>query len=333
MSAPQGSPQAQQEVQDVSAPFHAGELRLQDITGVRERMAQVGRNFIRDRMPDQHRAFFAQLPFVIAAGLDAQGQPWATILAGAPGFMHAPDAQHLQIRSASRPGDPLVALWQPGAPIGLLGIEPHTRRRNRMNGRLDAVDAQGMRVAVRQSFGNCPKYIHPRQVTWQAGEGGESASRVSAEGAVLSERAHAMVARADTLFIASASPDAGQPNQARSGGVDVSHRGGPMGFARLDDVKQGEHGAHTTLTIPDYVGNFMFNTLGNILLQPRAGLLFVDFQSGATLHLAGHAEVLLDSPELARFEGAQRLLKVRVTQGWLIEGALPQLAVLPGVPA
>lgn len=329
MSAPQDAPQAQ----DATAPFHAGELRLQDITGVRERMAQVGRNFIRDHMPDQHRAFFAQLPFVIAAGLDAQGQPWATILAGEPGFMHTPDAQHLQIHRVSRPGDPLAALWQPGAPIGLLGIEPHTRRRNRMNGRLDAADAQGMLVAVRQSFGNCPKYIHPRRVVWQAGEGGGPACHVSAEGAVLSERARAMVAQADTLFIASASPDAGQPSPARSGGVDVSHRGGPVGFARLDQVPGGEHGAHTTLTIPDYVGNFMFNTLGNILLQPRVGLLFVDFQSGATLHLAGHAEVLLDSPELARFEGAQRLLKVRVTQGWLIEGALPQLAVLPGEPA
>ena len=131
----------------------------------------------------------------------------------------------------------------------------------------------------------------------------------------------------------SASPDAGQPDQARSGGVDVSHRGGPVGFARLDQVASAARGPHTTLTIPDYVGNFMFNTLGNILLQPRVGLLFVDFQTGATLHLAGHAEVLLDSPEIARFEGAQRLVKVRVTRGWLVDGALPQLAVEPGVPA
>ncbi len=318
---------------DEAAPFHAGELQLQALTGVQDRMAQVGRNFIRDHMPDQHRAFFAQLPFVIAGGLDVQGQPWATILAGEPGFMQTPDAQHLQIHHASQPGDPLAAMWQPGAPIGLLGIEPHTRRRNRMNGQLEQADAQGMRVAVRQSFGNCPKYIHPRKVVWQGREGGGPARRVSEQGAVLSERARAMVAQADTLFIASASPDAGQPDQAHSGGVDVSHRGGPVGFARLDQVASGAHGPHTTLTIPDYVGNFMFNTLGNILLQPRVGLLFVDFQSGATLHLAGHAEVVLDSPEIACFEGAQRLLKVRVMQGWLVEGALPQLVVETGAPA
>lgn len=319
--------------QDDAAPFHAGELQLQAITGVQERMEQVGRSFIRDHMPDQHRAFFAQLPFVIAGGLDGQGQPWATILAGQPGFMQTPDERHLQIRCMSQPGDPLADMWQPGAPIGILGIEPHTRRRNRMNGQLERADAQGMRVAVRQSFGNCPKYIHPRKVVWQAREGSGLVHRVREEGAVLSERARAMVAQADTLFIASASPDAGQPDQARSGGVDVSHRGGPVGFARLDQVASAAHGPHTTLTIPDYVGNFMFNTLGNILLQPRVGLLFVEFQTGATLHLAGHAEVLLDSPEIARFEGAQRLVKVRVTRGWLVDGALPQLAVEPGVPA
>ncbi len=319
--------------QDDAAPFHAGELQLQAITGVQERMAQVGRSFIRDHMPDQHRAFFAQLPFVIAGVLDGQGQPWATILAGPPGFMQTPDERHLQISCMSQPGDPLAGMWQHGAPIGLLGIEPHTRRRNRMNGQLEQADAQGMWVAVRQSFGNCPKYIHPRKVVWQAREGSGLVRRVSEEGAVLSERARAMVAQADTLFIASASPDAGQPDQARSGGVDVSHRGGPVGFARLDQVASAAHGPHTTLTIPDYVGNFMFNTLGNILLQPRVGLLFVDFQTGATLHLAGHAEVLLDSPEITRFEGTQRLVKVRVTHGWLVDGALLQLVVEPGVPA
>ena len=88
------------------------------------------------------------------------------------------------------------------------------------------------------------------------------------------------------------------------GGLDVSHRGGPPGFVRVDgDV----------LTIPDYRGNRYFNTLGNLLLEPRAALLFVDFARGEMLQLQGRGDVAWDEADLP---GAERTWRFTVERGW-----------------
>ncbi|MFZ5525471.1 MAG: pyridoxamine 5'-phosphate oxidase family protein [Pseudomonadota bacterium] len=300
---------------DTDNPFHEGEEHLQALAGVREALASRGRAFIRDHMPDQHRSFFAQLTFVIAGGLDGSGQPWATVWAGPSGFMQSPDPRRLGIQARSLPGDPMAAHWHEGSPVGLLGIEPHTRRRNRMNGTLVRADSGAFEVDVRQSFGNCPKYIRPRRAEWGQAHGDAS---VSAVGPRLQGRARELVSAADTFFIASASSGAGQADQARSDGVDVSHRGGDPGFIHLEDTADG-----TELTVPDYVGNFMFNTLGNILVRPGVGLLFIDVVGGDVLWLAGQGRVDLDPQAAALFEGAQRLLRVRITHGCLARGVLP----------
>lgn len=302
-----------------ASPFHEGEQHLQSLAGVRERMESVGLKVIRDHMPDQHRDFFAQLPFIVVGGLDEVGHPWASLMVGPPGFMHSPDPQVLRLDGHLLPGDPLQATWQAGAPVGLLGIEPHTRRRNRMNGTLASVDGTGATVAVRQSFGNCPKYIQPRRAVWRPDEAvqDEAAPVLLREGARLSARALAMVAQADTFFIASASARARLGAQGagptHGEGVDVSHRGGPAGFVHIAHDDEGA----TWLTVPDYTGNFMFNTLGNIVSHPQVGLLFIDFASGALLWLQGLAQVEHDSPDQALYEGAQRLLRIRITQGLL----------------
>lgn len=300
-----------------ASPFHEGEQQLQSLAGMRERMEQVGLKVIRDHMPDQHRDFFAQLPFIVVGGLDESGHPWASLMMGPPGFMHSPDPQVLSLDGHLLPGDPLAPTWLAGAPVGLLGIEPHTRRRNRMNGTLASVDRRGATVTVRQSFGNCPKYIQPRQAVWSPADGPEDDAPpvLQREGARLSDRALAMVSQADTFFIASASAHArrsGPGMEPTDGeGVDVSHRGGPAGFVHISHDDDGV----TRLTVPDYTGNFMFNTLGNIVSQPKVGLLFIDFASGALLWLQGLAHVDHDSPDQALYEGAQRLLRIRVTQG------------------
>jgi predicted pyridoxine 5'-phosphate oxidase superfamily flavin-nucleotide-binding protein len=297
-----------------ASPFHAGEQHLQSLTGVREVMETRGRQFIRDHMPDQHRDFFATLPVIVIGALDALGHPWATVMAGAPGFMHSPDPRVLHLRGSLLPDDPLASHWQAGMQLGMLGIQPHTRRRNRMNGLMTAVDGLGATVAVRQSFGNCPKYIQPREAIWTPVHGSDADAKPAFqdEGPHLSLRAQAIIEQADTFFIASASPNAENQDIDRSEGVDVSHRGGLSGFVKLRDEAEG-----TVLTVPDYTGNSMFNTLGNILLNPKVGLLFMDFDSGALLWLQGVARVDLDSPEQAEHAGALRLLRIRITQGRL----------------
>lgn len=298
-----------------TATFHEGERAVQARVGtaVRARMAEIGPRVIRDFMPDQHREFFEQLPFVVAGTVDASGQPWASVLAQPPGFIHSPDAHHLVLRAQPLAGDPLQGTLADGAAIGLLGIEPHTRRRNRMNGIVRGVSASGFAVELSQSFGNCPKYIQAREPVY-AERSTSSAGPVVHASAQLNEAARRMIEQADTLFIATAY--AGNGEQAgRAGGVDVSHRGGKPGFVRVD--------ADGTLTVPDFVGNYFFNTLGNLVVNSRAGLLFIDFDTGDLLYLAVTADIIWDGPEVQSFAGAQRLMRFKVQSMRLVESSLP----------
>lgn len=282
-------------------PFHHGEHEAQTRAGV-----QVHRAPIRDWMPDQHRLFFAQLPILFAAMADEAGWPVATALDGPPGFVSSPDGRTLHVAALPSRDDPAGAGLRAGAPVGLLGIDLGTRRRNRANGIVLAVDGHGFTVGVRQSFGNCPQYIQAREV-----EGGEAPNGAGAAERLggLDPQARAPIAGADTFFVASGSGTDG----GDAGGLDMSHRGGRPGFVRVDgDV----------LTIPDFRGNRYFNTLGNLLLDPRAGLLFVDFATGGLLHLQGRAELDWDGGAASGFAGAERLWRVRVTAGWRRLGAL-----------
>lgn len=294
-----------------SDPFHAGEQALQLRGGSRAQLAEVGPRVIRSFLPQQHRDFFADLPFILVATVDADGQPWASALAGPPGFVHSPQPDRLRIDALPSAHDPVAPL-QAGAAIGLLGIQPHTRRRNRMNGRVLAVDARGFEVQVGQSFGNCPKYIQPREARHAPAAGAAPAPRRMAQ---LDAAARQLVGRADTFFIASAHPQAAHADAPPAFGIDVSHRGGPPGFVRIGD--------DGTLQVPDFIGNSFFNTLGNLQLEPRCGLLFLDFERGDLLHVAARASVQWDGPEVAAIEGAQRLLRLEVLQAVAAPAALP----------
>ncbi|HEY9095789.1 MAG TPA: pyridoxamine 5'-phosphate oxidase family protein [Hydrogenophaga sp.] len=289
--------------------FHSGERALQARVGMQARMAQVGPLVMREHMPEQHRAFFPLLPFAVLGSVDAAGQPWASLLAGAPGFMSSPDSTHLTVRAQPLPHDPLVTTLRDGAPLGVLGIQPQTRRRNRMNGVAHLHDG-GFTMEVAQSFGNCPKYIQAREAAWWADA---PAGQIAHEGTELDEASRAAIRAADTFFIATAHPHAGSSAERRHG-VDVSHRGGAPGFVKV----QGNR-----LTVPDFAGNQFFNTLGNVALHALAGLLFVDFHTGDRLYLAACGNVVWEGAELASFEGAQRLLRLEVTHVRRVQGGLP----------
>lgn len=293
--------------------FHEGERAVQARVGadIAEKLAEIGPRVIRHFMPDQHREFFGQLPFVIAGSVDDTGQPWASVLAAPPGFINSPDPHTLVIEARPIAGDPLQDTLAVGAQIGLLGLEPHTRRRNRMNGVVQGMSEAGFSVHVDQSFGNCPKYIQARQPRFPDEV---RPKPMLHEGTQPDAAARRLIAGADTFFVATsfAGDDRGA---GRAAGVDVSHRGGKPGFVRLD--------GDDTLTVPDFLGNFFFNTLGNIAVHPRAGLLFIDFDTGDLLYLAVRAAIVWDGPDLPAFEGAQRLLRFQVTAMRRLVSALP----------
>jgi uncharacterized protein len=275
---------------------------------MRDRVEQMGQRIVRDFMPKEHRELFEELPFVVVGSARADGTLWASLLFGEPGFVRAPSPHSLHVHAEPIAGDPLADTVQSGAPLGLLGIELPTRRRNRANGRVSNKSDGSFELHVEQSFGNCKQYIQARAGTFQR------PSPPALETASLSEAALGVLSRTDTMFIATGSRHA---ERGYSEGVDVSHRGGRPGFVRALAVA-----GRTRLTLPDFSGNFMFNTFGNLEVNPAAGLLALDFESGALLSLTGNARVIWDGPEVEAFEGAERLLQLDVAEGRLWQEVL-----------
>lgn len=295
-----------------TSPWHRGEKAIQERVGVAARMEEVGRHVVRDHMPDQHRAFFAQIPFIVAGSVDGRGDAWATLLAGRPGFIASPTPTTLDLAARVDPSDPASEGLNTGDAIGLLGIELHTRRRNRVNGFIRASAGGILNVVAEQSFGNCPKYIQQRDLAFVRDPQMPFAGPVE-ESDALDAEARNLIETAETFFVASYAEGSKRRPDGRQ--VDVSHRGGKAGFVQV--------GADGMLTIPDFSGNLFFATLGNILLNGKAGLVFADFATGDLLQMTGDAEVLLSSPDIAAFPGAERLWTFKPRRNVRRRDALP----------
>lgn len=279
-----------------SLPWHRGELAVQRSAGVEEMAADLGRRFVRDHLIQQHRQFYPQLPFVVVGAVDAGGDPWATIIAGQPGFLSARDDYTLHAAFRRDPSDPADQGFNNEGAIGILGIELHTRRRNRLNGNVTNSTPDGFDLKIVHSYGNCPRYIQLRDFYFARDPGLPFSGEVECI-SDLDDEAHAMIRRGDAFFVASYSEEGGVRQ------TDGSSRGGKPGFVRIE--------GDGTLTIPDFNGNTFFNTLGNILLNGRAGLTFVDFSTGDMLQMTGRAEVIFDSPDVESFQGAERFWRFK----------------------
>ncbi len=293
------------ETPDFEMPYHDGEIEVQKRLGVHKKSARLGRRMIRDHLIDQHRKFYADLSFLIVGSVDIQGRPWASAISAAPGFLSTPDDRTLSVAASPMPGDPLANNLQSGADIGVLGMLPEVRRRNRLTGRIGDVRPHGFDINVLQSFGNCPQYIQARTVE----PAGFQVIKPEAE--VLTRfdaAASEQITTADALFIASAYRD----NDAATQGADASHRGGKPGFVKVLDDR--------SFVFPDFRGNNAYNTLGNIVKNPNAGFLFIDFDAGDILTMTGKAHVIWDGPEVDAFDGAQRLVQFEAAEVRRIKG-------------
>lgn len=293
-------------------PFHEHELLMQERVGRRERLAVYARKAILPYMTEQHREFFAALPFIVVGSVDEQGNPWASMLSGKSGFAHSPEAAELRIDVLPNESDPLFAAIKPGAPLGLLGIELSTRRRNRLNANVSKADDQGFSLKVAQAYGNCPKYIQTRDIEFIREADSYTMPLEAHKFTELNDEQREMIRQADTFFVSSYSLGTDNPE---ADGVDVSHRGGLPGFITVDG---------NSLTVPDYAGNNIFNTIGNFLHSPKAGLVFPDFSSGDLMMLTGSVEVLhYDEADVKDNATAERAWRFTVSQGVTLKNGLP----------
>ncbi|HEY9897166.1 MAG TPA: pyridoxamine 5'-phosphate oxidase family protein [Candidatus Sericytochromatia bacterium] len=284
------------------AAFHSGEQSVQLRVGVRAEADRLG-HLLNATIKPAAQTFLQSQSWAIASSIDTNGHVWASPLTGAPGFVQPLTDQSIQINAVPIAGDPLCAALQSGNELGLLVIDLATRRRLRLNGTIAIQPDGAIHLHTKQVYFNCPQYIQLRHP--EAPAIAQVGLREAIVSPALSTSQQQWLAQVDTFFIASSHPD----------GADVSHRGGNPGFVQVLKANK--------LVFPDYAGNNMFNTLGNLFQQPQAGLLFIDFERGNTLQLTGTAQIVWDSEALAAFAGAQRLIEFELSQAIATTNAMP----------
>jgi predicted pyridoxine 5'-phosphate oxidase superfamily flavin-nucleotide-binding protein len=287
-----------------SSKFHPGELAVQSREGVLDSARRVGAS-IGSTLPEVARDFLRQQRMVVVGSVDAgSGRVWGSLLTGEAGFVRAVDERTLHLDVVPPPGDPLHDTLRTSDAWGLLGIEFATRRRMKVKGRVEGAPGGGYILRAHSVYSLCPKYIQAREV-----DGTGASPPVAAtvrRGERLTGAQRRLISAADTFFLCTFHPDTG---------ADASHRGGNPGFVRV--VDEG------LLEFPDYPGNNMFNSLGNLELHPEAGLLFLDFEHGGTLHLSGKARASWEPGLVRTWPGARRVVSFQVEQVLDLTGASP----------
>ncbi|MEZ0064088.1 putative pyridoxine 5'-phosphate oxidase superfamily flavin-nucleotide-binding protein [Streptacidiphilus sp. MAP12-20] len=278
------------------AGYHSGERVAQALAGETAKAEHLERS-IRAVVPAVAANFLAERQLLVVGAADADGRMWATVLTGEPGFIGVPDEGTISVAALPGPGDPLAAVLggasAPSAvPIGTIALEPATRRRMRVNGLVEARDA-GLVVHAEQVFSNCPKYIQKRRPVRSTPTAVPGPARWGAE---LTTAQQLAVSTADTFFLATADAE---------GRADASHRGGYPGFVEVVSP--------STLRWREYAGNGAFMTLGNLELNPRAGLVFPDWETGDLLLLTGEA----------RTDWQERSVAFELTSAVQLPGAMP----------
>jgi uncharacterized protein len=277
--------------------FHSGEQTVHDLLGVKK-IANSAGTMIQPTMSKKFMKFLnGQNSFMISS-IDQRGRVWSSFLAGNPGVIQAIEVDRVKINTKINEGDPLFSNVSQYKEVGILVIDFASRIRIRINGKISMVYPDGnFEIKIEQVFGNCPKYIQARRFKYKAFEGIESKKIHPSN--TLNKKQQNWISKSDTFIIASSSSE---------GKMDISHRGGMPGFVHVINDK--------TIVFPDYSGNMLFNTLGNIVQNPNVGLLFFDFNTGDTLQITGEARIIwnIDKDILSKFPGAQRLVEFQLIE-------------------
>ena len=265
----------------VKSAYHDGEIAVQQ---------RAGRSFpgrVKNVIPPVAAEFLTQRTVCTIAGQGQDGRMWTSMLTGPVGFMNAENDQTLHVRATPSPSDPLHHLLTTGGDVGTIVMDSH--RRMRVNGVLDPT-GDGFVVHSEQVFSNCGRYISQRHGTLVP----PLPAQVTRADALDPEQMR-LIRTASTFLIGTRHPD---------GSADASHRGGNPGFVVVDDP--------STLRWPDYDGNNMYATLGNITVDPRVGLLFLDWAEGTLLQVSGRAAIDWTSQAAAELPGALRVVRMRI---------------------
>ncbi|MGA9725570.1 MAG: pyridoxamine 5'-phosphate oxidase family protein [Candidatus Binatus sp.] len=274
--------------------FHRGEIAVQERAGVRDIANDVGEGIV-DHLPPGASEFLERRQMAVLGTVDSRGRVWASVVTGEPGFIETVDDRTLRIAARASSSDPLFRNLATEGHVALFAPDFVTARRVRVNGRGMIRDG-GIYITTEEVYGNCRRYIQERIFVGSrhVSDKDRAAAKLST---ALSATQQQQISHADTFFIATDNPERG---------ADVSHKGGDPGFVRIIDERR--------IAFPDYNGNSMFNTLGNVTINPHAGLLFIDFDTGRTLQLTGEASVDWSPDRVRSFAGAERVVDFALEQ-------------------
>ncbi|PIL29435.1 hypothetical protein GSI_08377 [Ganoderma sinense ZZ0214-1] len=315
--------------------WHPGERAIQRKLGFDGPMSQAW-TWISGDMPEQHRIFHSRnLPFIPLTTVDTGGRPWSSILAskdGKPGFVRSPTDQTLVVECRAWDGDPLVeniGAWldtetsrRDRFNVAGIGIEFGTRRRNKFAGFLrEAASKEGhdfeLKLSVNQAIGNCPKYINIRELIPHPDTQPEVVHHVLDKdpSARLPDEIIHFIQAADTVFLSSVYNAKTEDSIRFPSHTGMNQRGGLPGFVQ---VSQGH-----VVCLPDFSGNRLMTSLGNIEATPLAGLSIVNFETGDVLYLTGDAWTLVGDDASALMPRQPVLTTIDPTGYIFVRDALP----------
>jgi len=275
----------------MKSKFHSGEIAVQTRAGVREIAQRVSR-VISSTLPHNVQYFLEIQSMVIIGSVDGNNHVQASVLTGNPGFIQVLDERTIRIDAMTFDGNPLIENLKKRNEIGILAIDLATRHRLKIKGKARIRNGI-IYVTVKRAYAQCPKYIQSREAVSIPSEYRAKGNIHHSEN--LSNDLQKFIVTSDTFFIATYHEESG---------IDVSHRGGNPGFIKV--LNQNK------IVFPDYSGNSMFNTLGNISVNPGASLLFIDFQNGGTIQLTGEANIIWDDDRVEEFAGAERIVEFEI---------------------
>lgn len=285
-----------QDSREYNDVYHHGEKAIQSLAG-KQLEAQSLSGVIAPALSRPSARFLVSQSFAITSSVDSGNNVWASLVIGFPGFIEILDAQSVRINFSVVPDSPLSKSIEPAVPLGLVVIDLANRTRLRLNGFVSKSSATELTLELRQVYFNCPMYIQRRSLQSLV-PGQEGSFPAMTTGNEVSPQQSQWISQSDTFFVASLNSE--------SSDADASHRGGFPGFVKVLDSR--------TIAFPDYSGNNMFNTLGNIHVNPKVGLIFVDFDKGSTLQLTGQAKILWEEDITSAFLGAQRVILFHLDQ-------------------
>jgi predicted pyridoxine 5'-phosphate oxidase superfamily flavin-nucleotide-binding protein len=273
--------------------FHSGELAVQERAGVRDIAIDVGEGIV-DHLPPGATDFLERRQMAVLGTVDNSGHVWASVVTGDPGFIQTIDDRTLRIVARASSSDPLFRNLATEGHAALFAPDFVSSRRVRVNGR-GVIREGAIFITTDEVYGNCRRYLQER--IFVGNRKPAVTDQTASIGSSLSASQQQQIFRTDTFFIATDNPERG---------ADLSHKGGNPGFVRIVNARH--------IAFPDYNGNSMFNTLGNLTVNPHAGLLFIDFDSGRTLQLTGHASIDWNPERVRTFPGGERVIDFQLEQ-------------------